>query len=70
MVVREWFRRRCVSWRRRRLLAAYARVFKIRHGKHAGFSPTVYALMEAEEDDLLELTEDGVVWYWPDDTAD
>lgn len=67
MVVREWFHRRYVGLRRRRLLAAYAKEFRIRTGKRVGFSPHLYALMEAEKDGVLEVKEDGTVdWMWPE----
>jgi len=68
-MIREWLRRRHVAYRRWRLLAAYARVFKIRHGKSVGFSPMMYALQEAERDGLLEHTAEGVEWRWPADDA-
>jgi len=68
-MIRVWLRRRYVAYRRWRLLAAYARVFEIRHQKPVGFSPLVYALQEAERDGVLEHTDDGIKWRWPDDAA-
>lgn len=64
-MIREWVHRRWIAFRRWRLLAAYARVFKRRTGKSVGFSPYLYALQEAEDDGLLEVTDGDVEWDWP-----
>jgi len=66
-----WLSSLRVRWRRRRLLSAYASVFRRRTGKRVGFTPTVAALDRAERDGVLSIDEDGsVVWYWPVDADD
>lgn len=54
-------------WRRRRLLRAYSRVFKIRTGKSVGFTPVMAAYQAAEDDGLLELDGGEVRWHWPEE---
>jgi hypothetical protein len=63
---RERVRGLVVRYRRWRLLRAYARVFEARTGKRTGFTPLIAAYQRAEDDGVLELTEDGNVrWKWP-----
>jgi hypothetical protein len=44
-------------------------VFTARTGKRVGFTPLMYAYEQAEQDGLLELDGEDVVWHWPE-TAD
>lgn len=55
-----------VRYRRRKLLRAYSRVFKIRTGKRVGFTPIMAALSYAEDDGLLTLEDGEVEWHWPE----
>ena len=64
-MIRAWVRRRWIALRRRRLLAAYAKEFKLRTGKQVGFSPYLYALQAAERDGVLENEDGEIVWKWP-----
>lgn len=58
--------RRWRIWRRRRkLISAYAKVGRIRHGFGPGFTANIYAYGRLEEDGLATVTEDGLVWHWP-----
>lgn len=66
-MIRAWVRRRWIAFRRRRLLAAYAREFKLRTGKPVGFSPYLYALQAAERDGVLKNEDGEIVWKWPED---
>jgi len=70
-----WLRTRYREWRircrRRKLLAAYSRVFKRRTGKSVGFTPIMAAWNYAERDGLLTQHEDGEIeWHWPEGAAD
>lgn len=70
-----WLRTRYRRWRiqrrRRKLLDAYAEVFKRRHGKPVGFTPIMAAWDYAERDGLLTRHEDGCIeWHWPEDATD
>jgi len=66
-VLRRNLRKLRTWWRRRRLLAAYARVFEVRTGKSHGFTPLMAAYQAAERDGVLELDGGVVIWHWPDD---
>jgi len=54
-----------VRWKRWRLLRAYSRVFTVRTGKSVGFTPLMAAYKQAEEDDVLEVEDGEVRWFWP-----
>jgi len=59
-----------VRYRRRKLLRAYSRVFKIRTGKRVGFTPIMAALSYAEDDGLLTLEDGEVEWHWPESAGE
>lgn len=65
-MIRAWARRRWIAFRRRRLLAAYAREFRIRHGKGPGFTSTMYAYERGESEGVLKIVDGEVVWKWPE----
>lgn len=55
-----------IRWRRWRLLRAYSRVFRIRTGKGAGFTPLMAAWQAAERDGHLTVEDGEVNWHWPE----
>lgn len=64
-----WYRYRVAS-RRQNLLSAYGDVFKIRHDKGPGISPTFAAYDYARSEGLMEIDEnqETLVWRWPEET--
>lgn len=70
-IYRHWRVRR----RRRKLLAAYARVERLRYGLGPGFSPTIHAYSRLIDEGLAVIveTDDGeseLRWLWPEDAPD
>lgn len=70
--LRSAYRRWRVRRRRRKLIAAHARVFRARTGKSVGFTPLLYAHGRVVEEGLasFEEADDGTVrldWHWPED---
>ena len=68
--VHSWASGLRTRWRRRRLLDAYAGVFRRRTGKSVGFTPMIAALEAAERDGVLSLRDGDVVWHWPEPSED
>lgn len=56
-----------IRYRRHRLLMAYSKVARRRHGLGPGFSSLIWAYGELDREGLADVTEDGLEWHWPDD---
>ena len=69
-----WIKRRKIKRRRRRLVAAYAKVGRAKHDLGPGFSPTMYAYDQLFSDGILVSVETDtgrqIVWTWPDERND
>ena len=69
--VQDWITRRRIERRRRKLVSAYAKVGRVRHGLGPGLSPTMYAYDQLLQEGLMVVVEDGdsrrMVWNWPED---
>lgn len=60
-----------VKYRRWRLIHAYAKVGRVRHGLGPGFSPLLYAYDRLTSEGLASITTDAdLIWHWPDDDRD
>ena len=69
--LRERYRQWRIARRRKKLLLAYAKVGRRRHGLGPGFSPLVFAYDRVSNEGLASITTDGdLIWHWPEDTTD
>lgn len=65
--LRERYQQWCVRRRRHKLVMAYAKVGRRRHGLGPGFSPLLYAYDTLDREGLADVTENGLDWHWPEE---